>query len=84
MGKKSRRRPEASEPSSFEVARDELFQHIMRCGVIGTAEEHQLEWFTDTLAYLSEHYPELTEAQLAELKTLGLRFAQPPKARVTA
>ena len=29
-------------------------------------------------------YPELGKTQLTELRTLGSRFAQPPKARVTA
>jgi hypothetical protein len=84
MAKKNRRRPESSAPSAFDQARDELFQHVMRCGVIGATEEHQLEWFDDTIAYLAEHYPELEQEQLAELKTLGVRFVQPPKARVSA
>jgi hypothetical protein len=30
---------------------------------------------------MSERFPELSEQQIAELKTLGLRFAQPPKTR---
>ncbi len=84
MAKKSRGRPEPSEPSAFDQARDELFQHIMRCGVIGTAEEHQGEWFEDTVAYLADHYPDLTDGQLAELRTLGIRFVQPPKTKVSA
>lgn len=71
-------------PTPFEQARDELFQHIMRCGVIGAAEEHQVEWFDDTIAYLGEHYQDLSEEQLNELKTLGLRFVQPPKAKASA
>jgi hypothetical protein len=84
MAKKNRRKPESAEPTPFEAARDELFQHIMRCGVIGAEEEHQVEWFGETLAYLGEHYPDLSEQQLDELKTLGIRFVQPPKARVSA
>jgi hypothetical protein len=84
MAKKNRRRPDTAAPTSFDQARDELFQHIMRCQVIGAAEEHQVEWFNDTIAYLGEHYPDLSEAQLTELKTLGMRFVQPPKARVSA
>jgi hypothetical protein len=80
---KNRRRAVSSAPTPFEQARDELFQHIMRCGVIEAAPEHQLEWFDDTLAYTAERYPELTDAQLAELKTLGLRFCQPPKAKTS-
>lgn len=66
-------------PTPFEECRDELFQHIMRCGVIGAAPEHQEEWFADTMKYLTERYPELNEKQLDEIRTLGLRFAQPPK-----
>ena len=76
---KDRRRREVVAPTPFEQARDEMFQHIMRCGVIGSAAEHQAEWFTDTMAYLSDRYPELAPADLAELRTLGDRFSQPPK-----
>ena len=80
---RNRRRPTTSAPTPFEQARDELFQHIMRCGVVGAAPEHQTEWFDDTIGYLSERYPELNKAELTELRTLGSRFAQPPKAKET-
>ena len=73
-----------SAPSPFDEARDELFQHIMRCGVVGADQEHAEEWFTETIKYLTERFPELSEQQMTELKTLGLRFAQPPKARTTS
>ena len=66
-------------PSPYEEARDELFQHVMQCGVIGAEPEHQTEWFDNTIAYLTERYPELSPAQMTELRTLGERFAQPPK-----
>jgi hypothetical protein len=79
-----RRHAAPVEPSPFEQARDELFQHIMRCGVVGAEPEHVEEWFTETIKYMSERFPELSEQQIAELKTLGLRFAQPPKARSEA
>lgn len=78
--KKIRRRPIAA-PTPFEEARDELFQHIMRCGVIGSAEEHQVEWFADTMKYMKERYPELDATRLAELQTLGERFCRPAKAQ---
>jgi hypothetical protein len=77
----NRRYAGPAEPSPFEQARDELFQHIMRCGVDGAQPEHVEEWFGDTIKYMSERFPELSEQQIAELKTLGLRFAQPPKTR---
>ena len=65
----------------FEEARDELFQHIMRCGVVGSNPEDQAEWFQETMAYMKERYPELSAAQIGELQQLGERFAQPPKKR---
>jgi hypothetical protein len=73
-------KPQAT-PSPFEEARDELFQHIMRCGVVGSDPEHQDEWFSETMAYMTDRYPELTPEQMAELRKLGTRFAQPPKKR---
>ncbi len=82
---KQNRRPSAPAVSSpFEEARDELFQHIMRCGVVGSLPEHIEEWFDDTMKYLTERYPELSEEKLKELRTLGTRFAQPPKSRAAA
>jgi hypothetical protein len=68
----------------FEQARDELFQHIMTCGVVGADLEHQHEWFEDTMKYFAERYPELGEEKMKELRKLGERFAQPPKARASA
>lgn len=68
-------------PSPFEEARDELFQHIMRCGVVGSAPEHQTEWFDETMAYMGGRFPELGAEKISELRTLGERFAQPPKRR---
>ncbi len=73
-----------SAPNAFEEARDELFQHIIRCGVIGSAPEHQQEWFAETMKYMADRYPELADADVDELKTLGARFAQPPKAKPAA
>ena len=65
----------------FEEARDELFQQIMRCGVVGSAAEDQKDWFDNTMEYLTERYHELAPTQLDELRVLGERFAQPPKVR---
>ncbi|MGH7720284.1 MAG: hypothetical protein ACREON_15750 [Gemmatimonadaceae bacterium] len=61
-----------------------MFQHVIRCGVLQAAPEHQIEWFQDTMAYLADRYPELSESQLAELRTLGVRFCEPPKSKVSA
>ncbi|MFN8573412.1 MAG: hypothetical protein U0132_15270 [Gemmatimonadaceae bacterium] len=71
-------------PSPFDEARDELFQHIMRCGVIGSEPDHQTEWFDDTMKYVAERYHELTDRELGELRVLGERFVQPPKVQTAA
>lgn len=83
---KSKRVGPASAPGSpvFDQARDELFQHIMTCGVVGADEAHQHEWFDDTMKYFTERYPELDQSDMQQLRTLGERFAQPPKARASA
>jgi hypothetical protein len=78
---KSRRPPAPVGPTPFEESRDELFQHIIRCGVIGAEPDHVSEWFDDTMRYFGERYPELSSEQLDELRVLGTRFAQPPKER---
>ena len=79
MTRRSRQRKEVAVPTPFEQARDELFQHIMRCGVVGAEPEHQTEWFDETMRYLGDRYHELDQRELAELRKLGERFAQPPK-----
>lgn len=84
MAKPSRNnRPQrpAATPTPFEESRDELFQHIMQCGVVGSGAEDQKAWFDETMSYLKARYPELGDDELAQLRTLGERFAQPPKAR---
>jgi len=73
------RRDAVATSTPYEEARDELFQHVMQCGVIGAEPDDQREWFDATVAYLTDRYPELTPAQMQELRTLGERFAQPPK-----
>ena len=84
MAKQKSVRSTPSNPTPFDQARDELFQHIMTCGVVGADVEHQNEWFEDTMKYFAERYPELAEGDMKELRKLGERFAQPPKARASA
>jgi hypothetical protein len=64
-------------PTTFEQARDEIFSHILRCGVLEAASEHRKAWFDDTMDYLAERYEGLTDAELGDLRTLGERFSQP-------
>lgn len=82
MGKKYVSRPSAPAITSpFDEARDELFQHIMTCGVIGADPAHQSEWFEETLRYLGDRYHELSATDLKQLRVLGERFVQPPKSK---
>ena len=80
MTKKNRQRRVVTPPTPFEQARDELFQQIMRCEVIGASPDHQGEWFAETMAYFAQRYPELKPADVNDLRQLGERFVQPPKA----
>ncbi len=64
-------------PSTVEQARDELFSHILRCGVLEAAEEHRKEWFDDTMDYLAERYETLTAPELTELRAMGERYCRP-------
>jgi hypothetical protein len=75
MGRKQTPKPQ--DPSSLEKARDELYSHILHCGVIQASLEHQKEWFDDTLEYMAERYPTLSERELADLRHLGERYCQP-------
>jgi hypothetical protein len=75
--KKKGRVAPASAPSLFDQARDELFSHILRCGVVEADAEQQKAWMDDTMQYLAERYADLNEEQLTELRLLGDRFCKP-------
>ncbi len=77
MAKKRSEPRKLSTPTPFEQARDELFSHILRCGVLEATPEHQKEWFDDTMLYLADRYAELDEPQLTELRLLGERYCRP-------
>jgi len=64
-------------PSALDQARDELFSHILRCGVLEAASEHQKEWFDDTMDYLAERYEDLTDDELSGLRRLGEQYCRP-------
>ncbi|MGQ0537881.1 MAG: hypothetical protein ACT4R6_02955 [Gemmatimonadaceae bacterium] len=81
MAKRQVRRsvPSATEHAVFDQARDELFQQIIQCGVIGADADHQSEWFDATMKYFADRYHELSEGELGKLRVLGERFVQPPR-----
>jgi len=72
--KKTRSIPEAA---SFAQARDELFSHILRCGVIDALPEHQKDWLDDTMGYVADRYEGLSKEELAQLRMLAERYCQP-------
>jgi hypothetical protein len=82
MSKKTTRRaPAATPPSSFDQARDEMFSHILRCGVIEALPEHQKDWFDDTMQYIADRYEDLADEQVGQLRQLGERYCQPVQRR---
>jgi hypothetical protein len=64
-------------PTELDDARNELFSHIHRCGVMKATEDQQVEWMKDTVEFLGERYPSLGEAEMKELHDIGLRFCRP-------
>lgn len=67
----------ATEPRMFDQARDEMFSHILRCGVLEALPEHQKEWFDDTMLYLTERFEGMSAEELVQLRTLGERYCRP-------
>jgi len=65
------------EYTTLERARDELFSHIQRCDVLEAADEHQAEWLEETMEFMTERYPDLTQLQLAQLEAMGRRYIKP-------
>ena len=66
----------------IERARDELFSHIHRCGVLEASAADQDVWMTETVEYLGERYPELATGELDQLKTVGMQFCKPVISRL--
>jgi hypothetical protein len=61
----------------LDRARDELFSHINRCGVLQASSEDQTSWMDETIDYIGERYPDLTDTDLTDLHQVGVRFCQP-------
>jgi len=58
-------------------ARDELFSHINRCGVLEAAHEDQEHWLQETMEYLGDRYPDLDDTDLGDLYRVGMAFCRP-------
>jgi len=63
--------------TALDLARDELFSHIQRCGVLDAEDSERTEWMSDTVGYLSERYPALSDEEVKELEAIGHRYCQP-------
>ena len=80
-----------AEQHAWRQARDELFQHIMRCGVIGAEPEHQVEWFNVTMKYLGDRYhateavtfDELGVRQRLDRREVGVRLRSEPSDEIS-
>lgn len=65
------------EYTTLDRARDELFSHIQRCDVLDAEGDHQQEWLEETMEFMTERYPDLTQLQLAQLEAMGRRYIRP-------
>ena len=63
--------------TTLDLARDELFSHIQRCGVLDAEDKERQEWMSDTVEYLRERYPGLSAEEVKELEAIGHRYCQP-------
>lgn len=71
------RNKDSAKSVDFDRARDELFNHIHRCGVLRATPDQQTEWMDETIEYMGECYASLSREQLGELRAMGLRFCRP-------
>ncbi|MFQ5549645.1 MAG: hypothetical protein ACE5FJ_00230 [Gemmatimonadales bacterium] len=76
MGTRKNPGSQSQTQSTFDRARDELYSHILSCGVLEAQDEHQREWFDDTMGYLEERY-RLDGDTLQSLRHLGEQFCRP-------
>lgn len=81
---RDRGRAAPSRATAVDDARNELFGHIHRCGVMRATREQQEEWMKDTVEFLGERFPALTEKELEELGVIGMRFCSPVIANADA
>lgn len=75
--KNQARREQPRARSTLDRARDELFTAIRQCGVIDASVEEQSEWMSETVHFMAQRHPELTQQELSQLEETGLRFCQP-------
>jgi hypothetical protein len=79
MGKKKAKPRKEDNSSPYDKARDELFSHILHCGVLQAELAQQKDWFDDTMEYMAERYTALSEDELASIRSLGEQYCRPVK-----
>jgi hypothetical protein len=67
----------ATPQTVLDRARDELFSAIRQCGVLNAERDEQIEWMDDTLSFMKDRHPELSQQELSQLREAGMRFCQP-------
>lgn len=70
MGRSSRK-------TDFAEARDRLFSEVLRCGVREASATDAREWMDDTVEYLGDLFPALTDRQLDQLRDVGRQYLAP-------
>lgn len=63
--------------TQLDIARDELMSHVIRCDVLDARMTDRESWLADTLEYMRDRYPTLTDLQLHQLETIGTQFIKP-------
>lgn len=63
--------------SHLDRARDELMSHVVRCDVLEASMEDRTAWLEETMDYMADRYPDLSEMQLAQLEMIGKQFIKP-------
>jgi hypothetical protein len=58
-------------------ARDELMSHVIRCEVLEARREDRFEWLDDTIDYMADRYPQLSDLEIAQLELIGRQFLRP-------
>ncbi len=58
-------------------ARDELMSHTIRCDVLEATMEDRVVWLEETMDYMADRYPALSDLQLARLEMIGKQFIKP-------
>lgn len=64
--------------TKMDRARDELMSHVIRCDVFEAEMDHRTDWLNETMDYMAERYPMLSDLQLTQLEIIGRQFIKPP------